>query len=179
MAVATSTTLWWTLRQTQQLAQPYQQSDLWYVSSIHSELARVSLLAHNVADHGAPTSELHERLEVLLSTLDTSAQAPRISNQLRTALPHAAHNLDELLHQAEAWSRRLGAADADGAAVAADIVSASDAQLDTVRKAVAAVHLLNTQQTDRARQQLHDRFKVLSTVLGGLDRKSTRLNSSH
>ncbi|MFN3438122.1 MAG: GGDEF domain-containing protein [Acidovorax sp.] len=168
MAVATSTTLWWTLRQTQELAQPYQQSDLWYVSSIHSELARVSLLAHNVADHGTSASELRERLDVLLSTLDTSAQAPRISTQLRDALPHTARNLDELLHQAEAWSQRLGAAGADGAAVAADIVGGSDAQLDTVRKAVAAVHLLNTQQTDRARQQLHDRFKVLSAVLGSL-----------
>ena len=50
MALATAAALWWTLRQTHVLAQPHQQNDLWYVSSVHNELARVSLLARNLTN---------------------------------------------------------------------------------------------------------------------------------
>ncbi|MBT9514661.1 MAG: diguanylate cyclase [Acidovorax sp.] len=172
MAVAVSATLWWTLRQTHALAQPYQQNDLWYVSSVHNELARVSLLARKMRAREATAPDLQERLDVLFSTLDTSGRGPRVSTQLRDALPEAAQDLDNLRPLVERWSTQLSAAGghngSKAAAVVADIIRQSDALLDRQRKVVATVHLFSAQQTHQARQQLYNRFIVLSTVLGGL-----------
>jgi diguanylate cyclase (GGDEF)-like protein len=176
MALATAATLWWTLRQTHVLAQPHQQHDLWYVSSVHNELARVSLLARKVRAREASAQDLQERLEVLLGTLDTSGRGPRVSTQLREALPEAAQDLDSLRPLVERWSTQLGPlATQNGsgntkaaAAITADIVRQSDPLLDRLRKVVATVHLFSAQEANRARQQLSQRFFVLSVVLGGL-----------
>ncbi len=171
MALATSGTLWWTLRQTQTLAQPYQQSDLWHVSSVHSELSRVSLLAHQVVARHAPAMDLQDRLEVLLSTLDTSSLGPRTTTRWRSALPEIAQDLDGLLRKAEDWSARLASAGPDEAraiAASARIAEKAEPELERTRRVLAAVHLFTNQEDDRDRQQLHDRFKVLSGVLGGL-----------
>lgn len=174
MALATAATLWWTLRQTHVLAQPHQQNDLWYVSSVHNELARVSLLARKVRAREASTQDLHERLEVLLSTLDTSGRGPRVSTQLRDALPEAAQDLDNLRPLVEHWSTKLAPlATQNGntkaaAVITADIVRQSDPLLDRLRKVVATVHLFSAQEANQARQQLYQRFLVLSAVLGGL-----------
>jgi hypothetical protein len=171
MAIATSGTLWWTLHQTQALAQPYQQSDLWHVSSVQGELSRVGLLAHRVATRDAAPQDLQERLEVLLSTLDTSALGPRTTTRWREALPETAQDLDGLLLQIEDWATRLAAAGADvsqAVSASAHMVEGVEPALDRTRRVVAAVHLFTNQETDRVRQQLHDRFRVLSLVLGGL-----------
>lgn len=169
MVLVTSAALWWTLRQAQVLSQPFQQSDLWYVSSVHNELARVALLGRKVKAQEASPADLQERLDVLVSTLDTSGATPRTSTRLREALPQTAQDLAELLRQTDRWSTRLAAADpAQAIGVADDINQQVDALLAKVRKAVAAVHLLSTQESDAARQQLHSRFMVLSAVLAGL-----------
>jgi len=86
MALATSVALWWTLRQAQDLAQPHQQNDLWYIASVHNELARVSLLARQLRAREASAQDLIDRLDVLYSTLDT------------------AQGLDNLRTQVERWS---------------------------------------------------------------------------
>ena len=173
MALATAATLWWTLRQTHVLAQPHQQNDLWYVSSVHNELARVSLLARKVRAREASTQDLQERLEVLLGTLDTSGRGPRVSTQLREALPEAAQDLDSLRPLVERWSTQLAPlatqnGNGKAAAITADIVRQSDTLLDRLRKVVANVHLFSAQEANQARQQLSQRFLVLSAVLGGL-----------
>ena len=176
MALATAATLWWTLRQTHVLAQPHQQNDLWYVSSVHNELARVSLLARKVRAREASTQDLQERLEVLLGTLgtlDTSGRGPRVSTQLREALPEAAQDLDGLRPLVERWSTQLAPlatqnGNGKAAAITADIVRQSDTLLDRLRKVVANVHLFSAQEAHQARQQLSQRFLVLSAVLGGL-----------
>ena len=173
MALATAATLWWTLRQTHVLAQPHQQNDLWYVSSVHNELARVSLLARKVRAREASTQDLQERLEVLLSTLDTSGRGPRVSTQLREALPEAAQDLDAVRPLVERWSTQLTPlatqnSSGKAAAITADIVRQSDPLLDRLRKVVATVHLFSAQEANQARQQLADRFLLLSAVLGGL-----------
>lgn len=175
MALATAATLWWTLRQTHVLAQPHQQNDLWYVSSVHNELARVSLLARKVRAREASTQDLQERLEVLLGTLDTSGRGPRVSTQLREALPEAAQDLDSLRPLVERWSTQLaplatqnGNGNGKAAAITADIVRQSDTLLDRLRKVVATVHLFSAQEASQARQQLSQRFLLLSAVLGGL-----------
>jgi len=165
MAVATSAALWWTVRETQSLARPYQQSDPWYVSSVHSELARVSLLARKLQTGEASAHELQNGVNVLLGTLD---QPHQIGMRLREEPPQPAAELKELLRHTAQWSSRLDRPDADARAVATDIIGRSDALLDSSRKAVAAAYLSNTQETGHARQQLHDRFTVLSAVLGGL-----------
>jgi len=169
MAVAMSAALWWTLRQTQSLAQPYQQSAPWYVSSVHSELARVSLLARQVQAGEASMPDLQERIEVLLSTLDRSGNGPHVHyTALQDTLPHTLEDLEALQRQVERWSVQAHAPQVDGTALTADIIEHSDAMLDKARRAVAAVHLASTQQTDQARQQMHNGFLVLSVVLGGL-----------
>jgi len=169
MALATAATLWWTLRQTHVLAQPHQQNDLWYVSSVHNELARVSLLARKVRAREASAQDLQERLEVLFSTLDTSGRGPRVSTQLRDALPDAAQDLDTLRPLVERWSGQLGAAAGNNSGkVAADIIRHADALLDRQRKVVATVHLFSVQKSQQAREQLYNRFTVLSGVLGAL-----------
>lgn len=173
MALATAAALWWTLRQTHVLAQPHQQNDLWYVSSVHNELARVSLLARKVRAREASTQDLQERLEVLLGTLDTSGRGPRVSTQLREALPEAAQDLDNLRPLVERWSTQLAPlatqnGNGKAAAITADIVRQSDTLLDRLRKVVATVHLFSAQEANQARQQLSQRFLVLSAVLGGL-----------
>lgn len=175
MALATAATLWWTLRQTHVLAQPHQQNDLWYVSSVHNELARVSLLARRVRAREASPQDLQERLEVLFSTLDTSGRGPHVSTRLQNALPEVAQDLDNLRPLVERWSTQLAPLIAQGngnakavGAISADIVRQSDALLDRLRKVVATVHLFSAQEASHARQQLSERFLVLSTVLGGL-----------
>lgn len=176
MALATAATLWWTLRQAHALAQPHQQNDLWHVSSVHNELARVSLLARKVRAREASAQDLQERLEVLLSTLDTSGRGPHVSTQLRDALPEAAQDLDNLRPLVERWSAQLAPlANQNGngnakaiAAITADIVRQSDPLLDRLRKMVATVHLFSSQEANQAREQLYQRFLVLSAVLGGL-----------
>jgi diguanylate cyclase (GGDEF)-like protein len=168
MAVASAVALWWAVRETQSLAQPYQQSDPWYVSSVHSELARVSLLARKVQAREASVQDLQERVDVLLSALDTSDRGPRVSTRLQQVLPQSAAELDALFRHAEQWSRQLDTAGAGGLAVSEQIIGLSDALLESSRRAVAAVHLFSSQETDLARQHLHDRFTVLSAVLGGL-----------
>jgi diguanylate cyclase (GGDEF)-like protein len=185
MALGTSAALWWTLRQAQDLAQPHQQNDLWYIASVHNELARVSLLARQLRAREASAQDLVDRLDVLYSTLDTSGRGPRVSTQLREALPDTAQGLDGLRTQVERWSSQAsGSANESGSAaarrtqataaptqalrVAEDITRQSDALLERLRQAVATVHLFSTQQTDQARQQLHQRFIVLSVVLSAL-----------
>ncbi|MDR6765358.1 diguanylate cyclase (GGDEF)-like protein [Acidovorax delafieldii] len=187
MALATSVALWWTLRQAQDLAQPHQQNDLWYIASVHNELARVSLLARQLRAREASAQDLVDRLDVLYSTLDTSGRGPRVSTQLREALPDTAQGLDGLRSQVERWSSQASdsananepgstaarrtqatAALTQALRVAEDITRQSDALLERLRQAVATVHLFSTQQTDQARRQLHQRFIVLSVVLSAL-----------
>ena len=183
MALGTSAALWWTLRQAQDLAQPHQQNDLWYISSVHNELARVSLLARQLRGREASAQDLTDRLDVLYSTLDTSGRGPRVSTQLREALPGTAQSLDELRTLVEQWSeqaiantpgssaarpQRATATPQAAVRVAEDISRQSDTLLERLRQAVATVHLFSNQQTDHARQQLHQRFIVLSVVLSGL-----------
>ena len=183
MALGTSAALWWTLRQAQDLAQPHQQNDLWYISSVHNELARVSLLARQLRGREASAQDLTDRLDVLYSTLDTSGRGPRVSTQLREALPGTAQSLDELRTLVEQWSEQAIASTPGSSAarpqratatpqaavrVAEDISRQSDTLLERLRQAVATVHLFSNQQTDHARQQLHQRFIVLSVVLSGL-----------
>ncbi|ODS77263.1 MAG: hypothetical protein ABS39_10345 [Acidovorax sp. SCN 65-28] len=189
MALATSVALWWTLRQAQDLAQPHQQNDLWYIASVHNELARVSLLARQLRAREASAQDLIDRLDVLYSTLDTTGRGPHVSTQLRDALPDTAQGLDNLRTQVEHWSA-LASANANtkphesgstaarrttatatppqALRVAEDITRKSDALLERLRQAVATVHLFSTQQTDQARRQLHQRFIVLSVVLSAL-----------
>ena len=168
MALATSAALWWTLREAQTLAKPIQQSDLWYVSSVHNEMARVSLMARKVQAKEAKAPDLQERLDVLLSALDTSGLGPRVSTQLRAELPETAQDLDHLRTHVERWSSQLNLTGDGKGAISSDIIRNDDALLDRLRKAVASVHLFSTQETDRVRQQLHDRFTLLSAVLVGL-----------
>ncbi len=189
MALGTSVALWWTLRQAQDLAQPHQQNDLWYIASVHNELARVSLLARQLRAREASAQDLIDRLDVLYSTLDTTGRGPHVSTQLRDALPDTAQGLDNLRTQVERWSalasantntkphesgstaaRRTNptAAPPQALRVAEDITRQSDALLERLRQAVATVHLFSTQQTDQARRQLHQRFIVLSVVLSAL-----------
>lgn len=189
MALGTSVALWWTLRQAQDLAQPHQQNDLWYIASVHNELARVSLLARQLRAREASAQDLTDRLDVLYSTLDTTGRGPHVSTQLRDALPDTAQGLDNLRTQVERWSA-LASANANNKPhesgstaarrttatatppwalrVAEDITRQSDALLERLRQAVATVHLFSTQQTDQARRQLHQRFIVLSAVLSAL-----------
>jgi diguanylate cyclase (GGDEF)-like protein len=188
MALGTSVALWWTLRQAQDLAQPHQQNDLWYIASVHNELARVSLLARQLRAREASAQDLIDRLDVLYSTLDTTGRGPHVSTQLRDALPDTAQGLDNLRTQVEHWSalasanantqanesgstaarRTTPAAASQALRVAENITHQSDALLERLRQAVATVHLFSTQQTDQARRQLHQRFIVLSVVLSAL-----------
>lgn len=188
MALGTSVALWWTLRQAQDLAQPHQQNDLWYIASVHNELARVSLLARQLRAREASAQDLIDRLDVLYSTLDTTGRGPHVSTQLRDALPDTAQGLDNLRTQVEHWSalasanantqanesgstaarRTTPAAASQALRMAEDITRQSDALLERLRQAVATVHLFSTQQTDQARRQLHQRFIVLSVVLSAL-----------
>ncbi|CAN7332511.1 diguanylate cyclase [Acidovorax sp. LjRoot118] len=168
MVVATSVALWWTLRQAQSLAQPFQKSDLWYVSSVHSELGRVALLARKVKALEAPEEELRERLEVLYSTLDMAGASQRIGARLRQDLAQPALDLEELGRHVKRWSSRMASAPPERAGLSDDIIAHTDALLQSTRKAVVAVHLFSSQDTDRVRQELHDHFMLLSAVLGGL-----------
>lgn len=188
MALGTSVALWWTLRQAQDLAKPHQQNDLWYIASVHNELARVSLLARQLRAREASPQDLIDRLDVLYRTLDTTGRGPHVSTQLRDALPDTAQGLDNLHTQVERWSalasanantqanksgstaarRTTPAAASQALRVAEDITRQSDALLERLRQAVATVHLFSTQQTDQARRQLHQRFIVLSVVLSAL-----------
>ncbi len=168
MVVATSIALWWTLRQVQSLAQPFQKSDLWYVSSVHSELGRVALLARKVKALEAPEEELRERLEVLYSTLDMAGASQRIGARLRQDLAQPALDLEELGRHVKRWSSRMASAPSERADLSEDIIAHADALLQSTRKAVVAVHLFSSQDTDRVRQDLHDHFMLLSAVLGGL-----------
>ena len=188
MALGTSVALWWTLRQAQDLAKPHQPNDLWYIASVHNELARVSLLARQLRAREASPQDLIDRLDVLYSTLDTTGRGPHVSTQLRDALPDTAQGLDNLHTQVERWSalasanantqanksgstaarRTTPAAASQALRVAEDITRQSDALLERLRQAVATVHLFSTQQTDQARRQLHQRFIVLSVVLSAL-----------
>lgn len=168
MVVATSVALWWTLRQAQSLAQPFQKSDLWYVSSVHSELGRVALLARKVKALEAPEEELRERLEVLYSTLDMAGASQRIGARLRQDLAQPALDLEELGRHVKRWSSRMASAPPERAGLSDDIIAHTDALLQSTRKAVVAVHLFSSQDTDRIRQELQDHFMLLSAVLGGL-----------
>lgn len=168
MVVATSVALWWTLRQAQSLAQPFQKSDLWYVSSVHSELGRVALLARKVKALEAPEEELRERLEVLYSTLDMAGASQRIGERLRQDLAQPALDLEELGRHVKRWSSGMASAPPERAGLSDDIIAHTDALLQSTRKAVVAVHLFSSQDTDRVRQELHDHFMLLSAVLGGL-----------
>jgi len=168
MVVATSVALWWTLRQAQSLAQPFQKSDLWYVSSVHSELGRVALLARKVKALEAPEEELRERLEVLYSTLDMAGASQRIGARLRQDLAQPALDLEELGRHVKRWSSRMASAPPERAGLSDDIIAHTDALLQSTRKAVVAVHLFSSQDTDLVRQELHDHFMLLSAVLGGL-----------
>lgn len=168
MVVATSVALWWTLHQVRSLAQPFQQSDLWHVSSVHSELARVALLARQVKALEVPEVELQERLEVLLSTLDLSDPSPRMGPRLRQALAQTVLDLEDLGRHVDRWSARFASAPLARADVANDIIGHADELLHSIRKAVVAVHLFSTQESDRVRQELHNQFVLLSAVLGGL-----------
>ena len=58
MALGKSVALWWTLRQAHDLAQPHQQNDLWYIASVHNELAPVSLLARQLRAREANAQDL-------------------------------------------------------------------------------------------------------------------------
>lgn len=168
MVLATSMALWWTLRQVRSLAQPFQQSELWHVSSVHSELARVALLARKLRAQEAPDADLQERLEVLLSTLDMSGANPRAGMRLRQALPQTALDLEDLARHVDRWASRFASAPAERTQVANDILLHADELLQRIRKAVVAVHLFSTQETDGVRQELHNQFMLLSAVLGGL-----------
>ena len=79
MALGKSVALWWTLRQAHDLAQPHQQNDLWYIASVHNELAPVSLLARQLRAREANAQDLIDWTIVHASRGDEALQQVRES----------------------------------------------------------------------------------------------------
>ncbi len=169
MALASATALWLTLQQARQLGQPDQHSDLWYVSSVNSELGRVRLLSHQLLAGEASADELMLRLEVLYSVLDNTSALPKLSDRLHGRLPNTAATMRELSHHVDAWLHTL---DNNPAAhseqVAREITRWADLLQQRARTAVADVHVAATEDNDATRQSLYQRFVLLSLVLAGL-----------
>jgi diguanylate cyclase (GGDEF)-like protein len=169
MALASATALWLTVQQARQLGQPDQNSDLWYVSSVNSELARVRLLSHQLLAGEASADELMLRLEVLYSVLDNTSALPKLSDRLHGRLPNTAATMRELAHHVDAWLHTL---DNNPAAhnqqVAREIIRWADTLQQQARTAVVDVHVAATEDNDATRQSLYQRFVLLSLVLAGL-----------
>jgi diguanylate cyclase (GGDEF)-like protein len=169
MALASATALWLTLQQARQLGQNDQHSDLWYVSSVNSELARVRLLAHQLLAGEASGDELMLRLEVLYSVLDNTSALPKLSDRLYVHLPNTAATMRELSHHVDAWLHTLDRdTAANSAQVAREITRSADMLQQQARTAVADVHVAATEDNDATRQSLYQRFVLLSLVLAGL-----------
>lgn len=166
MAVVAATALWFTLHQTRELSRPSQYSDLWYISSVNSELSRVTLLAHEVLAGKASRDELLLRLDVLYSVLDLSPTAPKVHTRFRESLPETNRVLDELSRALDSWSERLERADGPDVAVELRrVIDETQGFREPVGKAVADVHLSSTLDTDRQRQRLLQSFALLSLAL--------------
>lgn len=169
MAVACASALWFTLQQARQLGQPNQHSDLWYVSSVNSELARVRLLSHQLLVGEASVRELHLRLEVLYSVLDNTSALPKLSDRLYGRLPNTAATMRELAHHVDAWLHTLDInPSAHGEQVAREILRWADMLQQQARTAVADVHVAATEDNDATRQRLYQHFVLLSSLLAGL-----------
>jgi len=168
MAVACGLALWSTLAQTRQLKQPTQHNELWRVASVNSELARVLLLAQQVQARQATPDELRVRLDVLSSTLDTILQLPTIHQRMQERVPSAATALADLSGAADEWSRLLDENRPDAGLLAPQGLLAAQSLLSRARQAMADVHVAGSDEDDRARQALHQRFLVLSAVLASL-----------
>lgn len=169
MAAACATALWLTLQQARQLGQPRQHADLWYVSSVSSELAQVRLLSHQLLSGEVPSEELHLRMEVLYSVLNNSATAPLLSGQHQGQLAGTAGTLQELTQRVDTWLRALDAGPSThGERVARDVLRSADELHRRVRMSVAEVHVAASEHNDASRQSLQQRFVALSLVLVGL-----------
>lgn len=169
MAVAMAIALAGTLRETMALSRPYQRTDNWYVSSVHRELARAALLAHQVHDGKATPEDLQERVEVLLSTHTPDKMGTKLSDQAWASLPNLSTDLTALFKQATSWANQLDSEDPDVQRhVVEQIMAQSDALLDSIRQVVVSVHTFSSEEEDRVRKMLHERFMLLSMVLGGL-----------
>ena len=169
MAIASATALWLTLQQARLLGQPNQHSDLWYVSSVNTELARVRLLSHQVLAGEATSGELQLRLEVLYSVLDNTSALPKLSDRLHDRLPNTAASLRELAHHVDSWLHTLDTHPVDGSKrVAVEVIRWADTLQQQTRTAVADVHVAATEDNDATRQRLYQHFVLLSSVLGGL-----------
>ncbi len=169
MAVATATALWLTLQQARQLGQPNQHADLWYVSNVSSELARVRQLSHQLLSKEAPPQELHMHLEVLYSALDNTSALPKLSDRLYGRLPNTAATMHELAHHVDAWLHTMdNNPDLNGERVATDVLRWADRLQQQARTAVADVHVAASEDNDATRQSLQQRFVLLSLLLTGL-----------
>lgn len=169
MAAASGTALWLTLQQARQLGQPKQHADLWYVSSVNSELAQVRLLSHQLLMREAPTEELHLRMEVLYSVLNNTVTLPQLSGRHHDQLPNTAATLRELTQQVDRWLRTLDEQPAaNGERVARDVLRSADSLHQRVRLAVAEVHVAASEENDATQQRLQQRFVALSLMMAGL-----------
>lgn len=163
LALVAASALWFAVGQARVLSRPSQHSDLWYISSINSELSRVSLLAHQVVVGETERDELLLRLDVLYSVLDHSPNAPKVDITLRERSPATAGLLDELARAVDGWSRRLH--DSTTPEVLRSVLDESQDFGARVGQAVADVHIATTLEADQQRQRLLQSFVWLSLAL--------------
>ncbi len=163
LAGVAASALWFTLDQTRKLARPSQHSDVWHVSSVSNELARVSLLSHRLITGVVDRDELLLRLDVLYSQLDQSSSSPRLNIQLSQIHPETARMLNELKDVSDGWTRLL---QQDlGVGSVQRVLEESQAYGDRVASAIADVHLASTLDADRQRLKLLQSFMLLSLAL--------------
>lgn len=163
LAVVAASALWFTVSQARVLARPNHYSDIWQVSSINSELARVGVLSHRALAGEAGHDALLMRLDVLYSLLDQSTDSPRVQTQIHDLDPATSQTLHELQASVEEWALLLQR-DPSPTGLR-QVMEGAERYGDRVSKALAEVHLVTTLQADQHRVQLLQRFVMLSVAL--------------
>lgn len=163
LALVAASALWFTLNQARVLSRPSYHSNLWYVSSVNGELARVALLSHQAQSGEVGHAEVLLRLDVLYSLLDRSSNSPRTQIQAEDIDPETSRALEALLNAVNGWAQLLQRDPSAGNL--RRVMDGAQGYSDQMTRALANVHLASTLQADKYRVQLLQSFVLLSLAL--------------
>lgn len=155
MALLSGVAFWQAQDKASALAEPEQSFDVWFLSSLQSEMERL----HRAAiGHDDPNLEIH--LDILDGMLNSSPHAPQTTTRLLPQLPDAQDLLEQLRANLKRWQRQ------DPAERQAELQDKAVSHLDALHALAVEAHITLTNQRDAARIDLHRRFEVLSAVFG-------------
>jgi len=155
MAALSALAFWQAQDKARALAEPQQSYDIWFLSSLQTEMEQL----HRAATvHDDTNLEVH--LDILDSMLNASPHSPQMITHLLPTLPNAQALLDELRASLKHW-QALGRQERR-----VELQNEAISHLDALHDLAVEAHIALTNQHDADRIELRRRFEFLSGVFG-------------